>query len=250
MVTSIAVAATSVLNLLVIYLQKNVMDRQTSQAEQVLEQMRRQTEQSEQALNQMRRQTDQSDEVLEQVRRQTEQADDALRQMQEQQDLMHEQNRQTETIISQMRLEQRAWLGVQTPTIEGFAAGGYIKLHLPVRNSGRTPGTVDGLSIAIRHLAMDEDPSAVFGYVTVVPGAQESSIAPESMTTFQDTLEQQVSQSVFDSISGPNASRALYMVGIVGYDDGLGSKRETRFCYRFEPSNSQFIACMKYNTMQ
>jgi hypothetical protein len=187
------------------------------------------------------------------------QNDAIILQMQAEQDvlkeqvlIMKQQSAQTDAVIDQMRLEQRPWLGVTQPQISNpLQAGKPVSFVIPVKNSGRTPGTIVSANVRVFTRKTDENVALVVD--DLEPKAklknQLTSIAPDATHRFQGASPDALGEPVFDALFGPSKSRILYLAGVLQYTDVQGRIRQTNFCFSFDPETQLLVAHPKHNSM-
>lgn len=183
---------------------------------------------------------------------QTKQNETIIDQMRAEQEIMKQQVAQTDAVIQQMRLEQRAWLGVMQPEIRGdLKAGEPIVYILPVKNSGRTPGTIEFTNVFPMTRPVGEDIGPSFQKLT--PSGQimnqQTSIAPDATHRFEGKSEQKLGADVLAALTGTSPTRVLYLIGIMRYKGTTGEERLTQFCFVYNPISKGLIAHEKYNFM-
>ncbi|MGH8177545.1 MAG: hypothetical protein ACREV5_14895 [Steroidobacter sp.] len=181
---------------------------------------------------------------------QTQQNEIIINQMRAEQEIMKQQSVQTESVIEQMRLEQRAWLGVQQPEIVGaLEADTQIEFVIPVKNSGRTPGTVVAANIHLVTRPNGEDITELFSKVRPASTFenQQSSIAPDATLRFQGKTPEKMGADVLSAVT--SRVRVLYVLGVLRYKDVLGKERMTQFCFTYDPSSRKLVAHEKHNFM-
>ncbi len=79
---------------------------------------------------------------------------------------------QTDATIQQMRLEQRAWLGIQQPELRQLAVGKRVNVLVPIFNSGATPGHIRTWATGIVALQPSEGLDKAFDNLATAPPTQ------------------------------------------------------------------------------
>lgn len=154
---------------------------------------------------------------------------DQLKTSEDQIKLATKQLDQNEEVLVQMRLEQRAWVGVRNPRFIEPKLGKPLEWRMDLFNSGQTPALVGRVefNMARRHQDVEFDPSTVplTGVLSL-----EQSVAPDAATGFPFvTTNNVVDQALLDFISNENAADRIYIFGRILYKDVAGKKRETEF---------------------
>lgn len=164
---------------------------------------------------------------------------------------MEKQNNQTDTVLEQMRLEQRAWVSIRHPRLSEPELGKPLQWRMDLGNGGQTPALVERIefNLARRHRDVVFDPTTVPLSATML---LQQSLAPDTEPTgipFVIT-NNIVSQEMLDFIKDANATDRIYVFGRVYYDDVAGKERETEFSLVNEPGSLELRFHHKHNRMR
>jgi hypothetical protein len=163
---------------------------------------------------------------------------------------MERQNEQTDAMLDQMRLEQRAWVGVLNAKLEP-ELGKPLRWRMHLSNSGQTPALLERIEYNMVRLpdGVDFDPEAIKLVATV---DLQQSLAPGASplgVPFR-TLNNVVDQRLLEFISNAQATERIYVVGRVHYEDVAGAKRETEFSFVSQPGSGELSFHHNHNTMR
>jgi cell division protein FtsB len=174
------------------------------------------------------------------------------RAMHEQTISMVAQNKAIEAQVVQMRLEQRAWIGVSPPSgISSLDAGKYGEVKVNFQNTGNTPAKVTGYSIHVIRSGTSvtlEDAIKEAQREDEFPQSHRTIIAPSATTPLPQTLTSQLDAAWLHAFMERNHS--LYVAGIMCYRiEGDGRIHRTRFCFVWNHDSSEFEWCSDHNDM-
>lgn len=136
----------------------------------------------------------------------------------------------TQAMIEQMRLEQRAWLGVAVKIGE-LVPSQPIEVILEVKNFGKTPGNIESIIMGVYVYSLPVDFDDIIQSHTKESRAnvQENVVPPEATT--ECYLPDQFSL-LEDQITRVNdGALKIVLLATVCYSDVMGAKRETRGCF-------------------
>jgi hypothetical protein len=169
---------------------------------------------------------------------------------------MARQSQQTDAIINHMRLEQRAWIAAVAPTLPELIAEKDIIGEFKAANSGKTPGTI----VQVRHRFFKLTSEAEIERVVALIAAEiaagmgsdnKLSIAPGSSIAFPVIARPGPEPDVFNAIM--KGDQILAIIGQFVYEDGMGTKRATQYCFVFDrlrdPKDKRLVTHAKYNYM-
>lgn len=149
-----------------------------------------------------------------------------------------------EIMQSNIRLEQRAWVG----PVEAIMpkAGEKPEPHLGVKimNSGKTPARRLLTKISTQYLPAEAEFAPSYKDDSVKPGV--SVIQPGMRINLFSlaTLGVMTPQEIDGVRTGRNI---LYLYGLITYEDIFGRPHSTRFCLYLQSDLSGFSACSTYN---
>jgi hypothetical protein len=169
--------------------------------------------------------------------------------MREQLDSARIASGQTDQIIEQMRLDQRAWIGLVDLKTSPISANNPITCDFFVKNSGNTPGFIDSFSYCYILAAKDEDPGPTIEKRGQVSGTIHagSPIPPGEVAGLPTTVAQTVDENAFHRIG--NNSATLYFFCDLRYHDIFGETRHTRCCFSYNPSSGALTIHPGHNHM-
>ena len=145
-----------------------------------------------------------------------------------------------------IRVGQRAFLGVQKLTLGEVSEGQPASVEVQVENSGRTPAinmTIQS-RLDYRDSALPENPdygrsAGNDSVATVLPGAShrniifgERGILPADVQAFKDLKSK------------------FYAYGLIRYEDVFGTRHTTRFCGWYNIAKKSFTFCDSHNEMK
>jgi len=156
---------------------------------------------------------------------------------------------QTDQIIEQMRLEQRAWLGPTAPKIEPITSGGRVKGTIPLKNSGPTPAYMEhGMCHVVVISPQAFDQHFVNAKIAEAWATEQRSaaIAPDTTQNFHFNTGP---LRPIDYIAIEQGTATLFILGCAQYRDYAGVIRETICCYEYDAIAKSLFAYRKYNEM-
>jgi len=159
------------------------------------------------------------------------------------------QIRQTQITIERTEDGQKAWIAALPPEIETMNPNDRIRVQIPIKNSGQTPGFVQVHDVIIEIVDDDfwmpdvDDPTAYIGgreqWQNVVPA--NITVYYPGQSIFTLTKEQ------FDSVMGK--TQLLWLHGGFVYTDVFGGWYYVRYCYKYDADKQQFLHYRKGNRM-
>lgn len=175
---------------------------------------------------------------------------------------------QTDAVIEQMRLDNRAWLALEAPKTLNFAVGQQMILSFEVRNSGKTPGAIVEESHGLMVFALGIDHPGL-GKITRIGNSIDVELdieslkrqmrepspvnkiqnvaAPGGMTVLTITLPRVLDQENVENVTS-QAHIPLFLVRIL-YTDVGGAKHETWSCFVYHAVGDFWEKNLRYNYM-
>jgi len=163
--------------------------------------------------------------------------------------VLHQQaktmNKQSEIMVSQLIIGQRAWFVVKGVNYEEVKVGQGVKILISVINSGNTPvlnGTIHS------NMGFREKPVPVPMPFNVPTDAELSTIVVGPKSEMNHIIQAPVALteevvSLFDQ-----KRIRLYAWGVIKYDDVFGRPHKTEFCVVSRVGTRQMDACQNNNT--
>lgn len=192
----------------------------------------------------------QSEAVLDQMKADNAIMKDQIKLTQDQITHAEKQLKQNEVVLDQMRLEQRAWVGVQKPRFMGPEIGEPLQWSMYLSNSGQTPALVERIeyNMARRPQEVAFDPGTVRLIATV---DLQQSLAPDATARVPFTSTNNlIDEALLDFIKNVHAPERIYIFGRVHYEDVAGVKRETEFAFVNDPGSDELRLHHKHNRMR
>lgn len=156
---------------------------------------------------------------------------------------------QTDTIIEQMRLEQRAWLGATQPSIGDFVADEMVQAVMPIKNSGNTPGFVsDSLGVIFKSPKggdIDSHISRLRELTLNVP--RETAVPPGAAIRFNVSISPTLTEDEIKLVK--SGDLLLFLYGRIVYTDVSDSSHITEACFVYDIVANKWFAYEKYNHM-
>lgn len=126
-------------------------------------------------------------------------------------------------------LDERAWIGpVDSPIIE-WEVGKKFEVAIPLKNTGKTPGTHITTVMAIRSLSPQEMPT----FTDFVTPTGRGVLQPSAVTYLAFFSDKALSQTDFDAVK--SGKLTVWVYGRITYDDIFGRHHWTTFAQTFNP---------------
>lgn len=146
--------------------------------------------------------------------------------------------------LSEMRLENRAWVGVDGLISFDFKASPNFSVPFDVTNTGKTPA----LDVTMRATSKSRPKGEKFTATYSAPYSETPSVSviQPQMHTILPTLPGPVTTAQYDSVKdGPYI---LYVYGNITYKDIYKHAHETDFCVMYYHGLTTPVTCGYYNT--
>lgn len=169
--------------------------------------------------------------------------------MVKQNDIMRNQMVQTDKTLEQMRLEQRAWLGVVSVQCDEPAIGTELVANVKMKNTGLTPGIIvnyGGLFYAVPPQEGIIDQTGPYGHVDF-PDNMKTAVPPQGETNLIVPLMEKITDTQFKEIMG--GKKTLYLIGNVTYVDAMKQRRRTWWCFVFDKDKKAWMQDRYNNSM-
>lgn len=146
--------------------------------------------------------------------------------------------------VSEMRLDQRAWVGIDRIDKFDFKTRPEFSIPLDMTNTGKTPAVHVKTKTALMSLEKGQN------FVATYPGPptsyreSNSVVLPQQHMTMS-TPPINVSTTQYDDIH--NGRGILYAFADITYDDIYGKSHETTFCVMYYPGLTGPSPCDVYN---
>lgn len=146
--------------------------------------------------------------------------------------------------IQNMRIDQRAWVGVVGVKSFDFKVGPGFSIPFDMTNSGKTPALNVHSEVALK--SVEKEKEFVATYDEPRPLKPSFEVVQPQMHMILSTLPTDVSDLQFGDIE--NFRGILYGYGKITYNDIFGKEHHTTFCVMYWHGLSAPIACERYNT--
>ncbi len=149
---------------------------------------------------------------------------------------------QTEKVIEQTRLEQRAWLSVNAPTIEALVVNQPIKYVLPVVNSGNTPAKIISGVVKLYILPVETDTKTIAadfekGSPFVDMGTL---VSPEGRTHLEVGKDAGILEPTWEA-DIKNGSKQVFIIGRFIYMDAFQVPHTTKFLFEHDFGTNRLL---------
>jgi hypothetical protein len=161
----------------------------------------------------------------------------------------HSQSGRAAETLDLTKRSQRAWIGVEDISIDGFGSNRTFDAKVNVKNTGGTPATIvdyGGLFFAVapnEHLP--DQRSAHEGLQ--MRESMQVSIPPSGTGTLNIPSNKPADEKLVDQIV--HGKKVLQCVGNVTYKDVDGSLHHTQWCYYLDNSSKNLIRDLLNNRM-
>lgn len=166
-------------------------------------------------------------------------------------DTMAAQNAIIEKELDQIALQQRAWLAVRAAQISGLSipedqyalALNERGFGIVVRNSGTTPAVLTACRVTaeIRTLHTEVPTASNHRYwMALAGGGTKGVVIPPQSEVFFSTEHPRLLLCEDARAIGESATKELYLLGGVYYDDVFGESHRTVCVFRYDPQTGQF----------
>jgi hypothetical protein len=145
--------------------------------------------------------------------------------------------------LSEMRLDQRAWLGVDKVDRFDFKPSQDFSIQFGMTNTGKTPALHVKTWIALKSLENGQKFTAT--YPGPQPNTESNSVVQPQQHMALSTLPIELSTTQYGDIQ--NGRGILYAFGIIRYDDIYSRPHKTTFCLMYYVGLSGPITCDVYN---
>jgi hypothetical protein len=150
-----------------------------------------------------------------------------------------------------LRLEQRAWIAMDTVTAFPLTAGGPAAVHVSLRNTGKTPAVNVKTGARMRVFAKGVEPSLTFAGSQWLGQQSNSILAPNSTVNLRGMTydrEGRPYNLLDNDVAGfADGAIVLYFDGVVTYDDIFKRSHRTTFCTYWDPAISGYNDCARGN---
>lgn len=154
---------------------------------------------------------------------------------------------QTDKMIAQMALEQRAWLSCHPQKAQPPEAGRKFKFAISVKNTGKTPATV--VQFAMTAFSDLPDGGTIQGRFNLIDllmdakaieVAKSDPIAPDTSMVYNYTgTGASFIPTPEDVISMNDGTTRLFVAARIEYEDVLGGTHITQACFVYMPSTKE-----------
>lgn len=152
--------------------------------------------------------------------------------------------------LEQMRLNNRAWLGVTQPIIKELVADQQVDCVVPIKNAGNTPGFIETAAILCLLVKgkMANDPIPLIEAHEIGIG-RESPVPPNNAINFH--VRQSVTFNAEEIRQIVSGKWILCVCGYVRYLETCAAEKQhnTRFCFTYDPGTQSLLAYEKFNYM-
>ena len=155
---------------------------------------------------------------------------------------------QTDEIIKQMRLEQRAWLGMSA-NITPIENGKRIECELHIKNTGKTPGYITKIitTMTTAQLATPLESLLEFHGDTKDGEIRENVIPPDFVLKMKLRGIPEFPQAVMEQLA--KGEKCLFLIATIWYLDATKQSRETQSCYWYDHTLKTMHAAEKGHRM-
>jgi len=150
--------------------------------------------------------------------------------------------------INNFHLDQRAWIGFKGARLISFDSGKPLKVAVSFANTGKTPALksrIEAMSI-VGHKSMD---IGRFNFDKARRGlkAEPSTaiIFPGGTKSVETATHTDMNEHIFADLKTGNS--VAYIIAKATYSDVFGIQHISWACVRYEPTDSTFNHCDKYN---
>lgn len=146
--------------------------------------------------------------------------------------------------VSEMRLDQRAWVGIDKLDKFDFKPGPEFSIPLDMINTGKTPAVHVKTKTALKSLKKGDAFVATYtGHPTPYKESNSVVLPQQHMTMSTPLID--VSAAQYDDIK--NGRGILYAYADITYNDIYGKSHETTFCVMYYPELTAPSPCDVYN---
>lgn len=169
--------------------------------------------------------------------------------MHRQNEIMVKQMQQTDQVVEAMRLEQRAWISVDSAVLKPFTADKHCDFALRLLNSGKTPGRVTSGAVLMVVSEPDKTPKTIIEtFNRKSTSIRESFIVTQGKTALLDiTHLGPIPQEHIDDIHGRR--KILHFVCKFRYVDVQGRRHTAKAFYTLDMDDRGLWMQKDYGSM-